>query len=56
MSIPTYKEEYIDGYGGWHVERGAAPKPIGAVWLRLFVPEVFRGKDKQILFEITRAK
>lgn len=25
----TYKEEYDDGYMGWHVERGAPPKPIG---------------------------
>jgi len=24
-----YKEEYGDGYGGWHIERGAAPKPVG---------------------------
>lgn len=32
----TYKEEYGDGSGGWHVERGAPPKPIGGVWLRIF--------------------
>lgn len=25
----TYKEEYNDGFMGWHVERGAPPKPIG---------------------------
>jgi hypothetical protein len=25
----TYKEEYVDGFGGWHVERGAPIKPIG---------------------------
>lgn len=29
-----YKNEYADGYGGWHIERGGAPKPIGAAWLR----------------------
>lgn len=28
-----YKEEYLDGYGGWHVERGAPPKPMSAWWL-----------------------
>lgn len=28
-----YKEEYGDGYGGWHVERGGPPKPTGSVWL-----------------------
>lgn len=31
-----YKEEYGDGYSGWHVERGAPPKPVGAVWLRIY--------------------
>lgn len=31
---PTYKEEYGLGAGGFHVERGAPPKPIGATWLR----------------------
>ena len=36
VCLPTYKEEYKDGFGGWHVERGAPPKPIGACWLRLY--------------------
>jgi hypothetical protein len=34
IRTPGYKEEYRDGWGGWHVERGAPPKPIGAKWLR----------------------
>ena len=25
----TYKEEYGDGSKGWHIERGAPPKPLG---------------------------
>lgn len=29
MLTGTYKEEYEDGHHGWHVERGAPPKPIG---------------------------
>lgn len=33
ISTPGYKEEWRDGYGGWHVERGAPPKPKGAAWL-----------------------
>jgi hypothetical protein len=37
-----YKEEFRDGYGGWHVERGGPPKPVGAWWVRFFAP---RGKD-----------
>jgi len=55
--IPTYKEEYTDGFHGWHVERGAPPKiATGGLWMRLFVPRVFRGEDKRILYEITRAQ
>jgi hypothetical protein len=29
MITGTYKEEYIDGLYGWHVERGAPIKPVG---------------------------
>ena len=36
IQLPTYKEEYLKG-SGWHVERGAPPKPLGGCWLRLFV-------------------
>lgn len=49
VRIGTYKDEYSDGYGGWHIERGAPPKPVGAQWLR-FIRE---GND--VRFEITRA-
>jgi UDP-2,3-diacylglucosamine pyrophosphatase LpxH len=31
----TYKEEYLDGFGGWHVERGAPIKPLGGRILTL---------------------
>jgi len=33
----TYKDEYGDGFGGWHIERGGPPKGLGAAWLRFFV-------------------
>lgn len=36
VCAPTYKEEYGDGSMGWHVERGAPPKPLGAYWLRFY--------------------
>ena len=36
VRTPTYKDDYGDGYGGWHVERGAPPKPRGCVWLRFW--------------------
>ena len=33
----TYKDEYGDGRGGWHIERGGPPKPLGGYWMRLSV-------------------
>jgi predicted phosphodiesterase len=35
IRTPTYKEEYNEGKGGWHVERGAPPKALGGRWLEL---------------------
>lgn len=32
----SYKDEYRSGEGGWHVQTGKPPKPVGAWWLRLF--------------------
>jgi hypothetical protein len=33
IRIPGYKMSYADGSGGWEVERGGVPKPIGCVWM-----------------------
>jgi hypothetical protein len=33
----TYKEEYGSGFMGWHVERGAPPKPIGGRILNIYI-------------------
>jgi hypothetical protein len=35
VRTPSYKEEYQDGSKGWHVERMAPPKPLGARWMEL---------------------
>ena len=32
LQLPTYKEEYLQSKG-WHIERGAPPKPLGGCWL-----------------------
>jgi hypothetical protein len=46
LKVPTYKEEYRDGYGGWHIERGGPPKPTGAIWLRISANKTTKnGKD-----------
>jgi hypothetical protein len=50
IKLPTYKEEYRDGYAGWHVERDASPKPLGGVWLR------FYHESGKIKVEAIRAK
>lgn len=33
VSTPGYKDEFTP-LSGWHIERGAPPKPIGAAWLK----------------------
>ena len=38
MLTGTYKEEYQDGFSGWHVERGAPPKPLGGRILKIHSP------------------
>lgn len=35
VQLPTYKEESLSG-NGWHRERGAPPKPLGAFWCRFY--------------------
>jgi hypothetical protein len=52
VTTPGFKDEYEDGHGGWHIERGAPPKPTGAAWLRIYRP---RGTEA-IDFEISEAR
>jgi hypothetical protein len=42
----TYKEEWADGYMGFHVERGRGPKPLGGYWMTLEAGR-FVGKDRR---------
>lgn len=46
VQIPTYKEEH--GKDGWHDQRGAPPKPLGAWWLR-FYNKSFADMDYDLL-------
>ena len=43
VRLPTYKNEYKDGYGGWHIETGKPPKPIGGMWMRVKVTRHGKG-------------
>ena len=36
VSVPTYKQEFIGRDSGFHHDTGRPPKPVGAVWLRLW--------------------
>jgi len=51
VRIPGYKDEYGDGSEGFHIERGADPRPIGAAWLRFYVDS----HTGRILHECTQA-
>ncbi len=52
IKLPTYKEEYGDGFGGWHCEGGKPPKPLGGWWLRFYYD---RSEDR-VQYEVIRAK
>ncbi len=51
LKLPTYKEEYGDGFSGWHARRGAPPKPVGAVWLRF----TYSGRQERVIFDAIRS-
>lgn len=36
LSTPGFKEEFVGAGKGWHIERGAPPKPTGAAWLNVY--------------------
>jgi hypothetical protein len=37
IRTPTYKDEYKDGFAGYHIENGRPPKPLGAWWMLVTV-------------------
>ena len=54
LKVGTYKDEYKTGVGGWHVERGGMPKPVGQIWLSLGTHMV--DQKLQVICEATRAQ
>ena len=52
VQIPTYKEEFANQAGGWHHEREAAPKPLGAWWIRFY----YSGRNKSIEAQFIEAE
>lgn len=51
VRIPGYKDEYADGSGGFHIEQGRDPRPVGAAWVRFF----YESHLSRVQFEITQA-
>jgi hypothetical protein len=49
----TYKEEYGDGSKGWHVSRGAPPKPLGGYWMKFDINLNHSPTKKDIIFTQT---
>jgi predicted phosphodiesterase len=56
MLTGTYKEEYGDGSKGWHVERGAPPKPIGGRILQFTAKQMTVDGEKKIHNQIDSFK
>ena len=52
IQIPSYKDSYKDGfsYGEWSIEKGMPPKPVGAIWLKIF------HRKERLICEVERAK
>jgi len=40
VTTAGYKEEYGDGSGGYHIEKGRPPKPLGSYWMRSVIRRV----------------
>ena len=56
MLTGTYKEEYEDGSKGWHVERGAPPKPVGGRILTIDYKQIRVDGDKKVLKQVDSHK
>jgi hypothetical protein len=51
LKLPSYKDDYVDGHGGWAVTKGFPPKPLGAYWLK-FSYDV---KESRVVYQIVKA-
>lgn len=54
----AYKEEYGDGYGGYHIEKGRPPKPMGGYWLEIGAEKIRENGDQKInkYIELTQTR
>jgi UDP-2,3-diacylglucosamine pyrophosphatase LpxH len=54
LKATTYKDEYRTGSGGWHIETGKSPRPLGAWWIR-FYKRSWKGEEV-VMIEPTMAE
>lgn len=52
LKCPTYKDDYGDGFSGWHATRGGPPKPKGAWWLTFS----WCSRQRAVVWEAARAR
>lgn len=52
IKIPSYKNDYGTGSGGWCIEKGHAPKVLGAYWIRFYFVREF----KRVVWEVIKAQ
>jgi hypothetical protein len=45
VRVGAMKDEYRDRGGGWHVERGGPPKPLGWYWIRFSITRKTKTND-----------
>jgi hypothetical protein len=48
IKTPGYKDEFTP-LEGWHIERGAPPKPTGAAWLKLSIANMSKPTNKRVM-------
>lgn len=53
-----YKEEYEDGFGGYHIEKGRPPKPMGGYWLTVGMVRIRKKESDTVnkYIELTQAR
>lgn len=55
LKCGTYKDEWKTGAGGWHVETGKGPRPLGGWWLRFFTEHDHATNHRIVRFSTERA-
>ena len=51
----TYKDEYGDGFDGFHIKKGGPPKPVGAVWAIFRLRHNHANKLKRLMVDFNKA-